>query len=39
MKKIALKTEDLSMLTQALAHLLHAGVGPADALYLLSEDL
>jgi len=30
--------EKLSMLTMSLAHLLHAGVAVADALYLLSED-
>lgn len=38
MKKFTPKHDDLSILTSALAHLLHAGTGTADALFLLSED-
>lgn len=38
MKQIMLTNEDLGSLTMSLAHLIHAGIGTADALYLLSAD-
>lgn len=38
MKKQKPSAQELGSMTLALAQLLHAGIGPADALYLLSED-
>ena len=38
MKEKMLTSEEISMLTLALSHLLHSGVGMADALTLLGED-
>lgn len=38
MKQIKLTNEEIGSLCQALAHLLHAGLTPADALFLLAED-
>ena len=38
MKKKMLTSEEISILTLALSHLLHSGIGMADALTLLGED-
>ena len=38
MKKFSFATENISTLCLSLAHLFHAGVGIADALFLLYED-
>lgn len=38
MKQIAFESENLSTLCLSLAHLFHAGIGSADALFLLYED-
>ena len=38
MKKFSFTTENISTLCLSLAHLFHAGVGIADALFLLYED-
>lgn len=38
MKKFIPKPDDISIITSSLAHLLHAGTGTADALFLLGED-
>lgn len=38
MKQVKLTNEEIGTLCSALAHLTHAGIGTADALYLLAED-
>lgn len=38
MKQIKLTNEEIGSLCQSLAHLLHAGLTPSDALYLLAQD-
>lgn len=38
MKKTMLTNEQIGSICMALAHLLHAGIGPADALVLLAQD-
>lgn len=38
MKDFQLTNEQVGLICKALAHLIHAGIGTADALYLLAED-